>query len=334
MTTIVYPDTLKTALADTNIPAGSRLLLRGGTYTEGDLRCYLSDVTITNYPGETVVLRPASGYRVLLFQDVQNIVLDGLEIDGTNVTNEGIKITNTSNNIRVTNCEIHHCNSQGLLLTQAIHHIEIDNCNIHHNGQDHLDHGIYVWSTYDDLHVTVHNNVIANNSSNGFHAYNSAGNGYYIVRNNYFDANGEVGIGCYYGRAEVYNNVVRDTQHRGIALRYYLENALLVFNTILNSGEQNIDITNLSKPTPTIQIYNTLFSGIGQGIVNNTAYPFNAGGNFTAWDNLSTNAITDNGGADVTANSGASGAGLVVTGLAVDYGGNARANPPTIGAWE
>jgi hypothetical protein len=323
MDEIIFPGTLEQALRSSQILPGSRLLLRGGNYLVGNVICTLSNITIMSYPGEQAVIIPASGYRAMLFESVSDITISGLIIDGSNLTNESVKVTGTSSNIRVTNCEIKN-GRHGVLMTGAVNGCEIDNCNIHHNGIGHLDHGIYVSSQHAGLVLTVRNNQISFNSSNGVHAYAGGDGAEYIIRNNFLDGNGEVGIGCYHGKSQVYNNVVRGSGLRGITCRYDLVVAHVYFNTIGNSGEENIELAAIDT-TPEIVIQNNLCFGTG-GLIENTS-----GKSVTETNNLFGD-VVDNGGSDIRPT--ITGNGIAIDGITTDYGGNARANPPTIGAWE
>lgn len=305
--------------------------MRAGTYKTGDLRCFLSGITIMPYPGEVAILAPTGGYRVFLFDSVSDILLTALLIDCASVTSEGVKITGTSSNIKVTECEVRNAPAQGILMTGTISGCEVSGCNIHHNGLDHLDHGVYISSQYAGLAATIKGNVISDNASNGVHAFAGSVDSEYVVAGNLLERNGEVGVGCYCGHARVYNNIIRDTGMRGIAIRFDIKSVLAAFNTIDDSAQQNIEISNLYREVA-IELRNDLFLGTGGATTNLDAVPT------TESNNLESDGtdIADNGGADIKPVTGslAIGGGVAVDGITDDYGGNVRANPPTIGAWE
>lgn len=318
MISIIFPGTLAQALQDARILPGSRLLLHGGNYLVGDLQCTLNNVTITNYPGEQAVIIPASGYRCVYLSSVSDVTLDGLTIDGSNVSNECIKIDGNSSNIQITNCEIRNGGTHGVLVSGAAGGLEIDHCNVHDNAPGHLNHGIYLSSQFSGVVANIHHNTISNNGSNGIHAYGGDGSGEYTASYNYLTGNAEVGVGCYHGIARVYNNVIRNSE-RGIACRYEVVSALIAFNTGYNNSYTDIELAELSQ-SPTISV------------LNNIAEIVNISGVTITEANNATGSMTDGGGADLRLSVPV--AGAAVDGITDDYAGTARANPPTIGAYE
>lgn len=330
MTEIIYPSTLANALQSSVILPGSRLLLRGGNYLVGDLQCKLNNVTIMPYDNESVTIIPANGYRALFFDSVSNVTVSGLTIDGSNISNECIKITGNASNIHITNCEI-RWGRHAILMTGTVNNCEIDHCNIHHNGLSHLDHGVYLSSDYAGQVANVHHNTISNNASNGVHAYGGDTNSEYTISHNYLFGNGEVGIGLYHGLASVYNNIVRGSGQRGITCRYALKGALIVYNTIIDSGGQNLELNALSQEQVEIVVKNNLFLGGGGAIINPGNVEINASNNLEPDWTYITNDEDD---VRPLPGSEAIGGGISVANITDDYAGNERQNPPTIGAYE
>ncbi|OGI89794.1 hypothetical protein A3B01_00340, partial [Candidatus Nomurabacteria bacterium RIFCSPLOWO2_01_FULL_41_52b] len=190
--------------------AGKTLYVRGGTYKESLVNGVIppgdswnNPVTITAYPGETVIMRPDPG-ATFIFQFIgpqKYIIIDGLVLDGANISHDVIKITwatatGYSHHIRIANSEVMNSQKnsgctkisgttgnfgpcgQGMLITSGSDYNEFINLKVHDNGKTDFDHGIYLGS---------HNNLIENSSF-----YNNAGWGIQkypagdnnIIRNN------------------------------------------------------------------------------------------------------------------------------------------------------
>src|SRR5262249_10956762 len=80
---------------------GITVCIPGGT-------SWSSPVTVAAYPGETVVIKPSSGLRLLNFENPgQNyIIIDGFILDGSNVGYDVIQIQDNAHHIRIINSEI------------------------------------------------------------------------------------------------------------------------------------------------------------------------------------------------------------------------------------
>src|SRR5574337_1643406 len=93
---------------------GDTLSVRGGIYAEAvhDIpsgTSWSAPVTVAAYPGETVTVQPgATGWSAIYLYDRSYIVLDGLIVDGTNLTSTSILtyLDGTSHDIRVQDSEI------------------------------------------------------------------------------------------------------------------------------------------------------------------------------------------------------------------------------------
>src|SRR5215204_1460060 len=103
------------------LKAGDKLSIREGTYSEvinsqaqtvPAGTSWSSPVTIAAYSGETVTLKPSSGYAVIqvVGNDSKYVIFDRLIIDGVNVENKAVNLDGVSQSgagyIRFTNCEI------------------------------------------------------------------------------------------------------------------------------------------------------------------------------------------------------------------------------------
>jgi hypothetical protein len=317
---IVFPGTLAEALQSPLILPGSRLLLRAGNYTLGNLQCTLSNVTIMPYPGETVTLIALSGYRCLLVNNCHDVILDGLIFDGTHVLSEVLKITDTTANIIVQNCEVKNGTRHGILISGTPTSCQIINNHVHHNGSGGLDHGVYLSSVGG---VTVSQNEIDHNTGHGVHAYGSNDAAAYTIERNYVHDDGERGIGVYYGTAYVYNNIIRHAASIGVRASYNLVTAKIYNNTVTHSGGSAMEIANFYN-SPTLTITNNLLLDNNYNIDADQSGAVNVSHTSTAAP------ASDDGGAGIVGSED----GIALAEITVDYGGNARANPPTCGATE
>jgi parallel beta-helix repeat protein len=265
---------------------GDTLSVRQGSYSEALLDAipegtsWSAPVTVTAYPGETVILRPTAGTsRVLMFSSSASsyIVVSGLVLDGCNVSYDAVKISWTSgrggsaaNHIRLLNCEIKNAAENNLLIdgnpNRLVDYNEILGCTIHDNrGVSDLDgahyHGIYCTSSYN----LFHGNNIYNNTGYGIHIYQSKGvssiecssntvSQNQLHDNGKFGNTGSAGITASVGDGnKVINNLVWNNP-RGIAVDYGASNTLIYNNTVYknNAGNAGIDIANNGNATGTI----------------------------------------------------------------------------------
>src|SRR3990167_3742556 len=253
------------------LSAGKTLYIRGGTYKESLVNGVIppgdswnNPVTIAAYPGETVIMRPDPG-ATFIFQFIgpqKYIIIDGLVLDGANISHDVIKITwatatGYSHHIRIANSEV--MNSQknsgctkkignkgnfgpcgmGMLITAGSDYNEFINLKVHDNGKTDFDHGIYLGS---------HNNLIENSSF-----YNNAGWGIQkypagdnnIIRNNKIYNNARdgfrgVGIGMYGGTDNLVEGNTVYGNKDGIGAQYGERNLTISNKTIYNNSNYGI----------------------------------------------------------------------------------------------
>lgn len=347
-----YTDSLRSALTNpVFVVPGNRLLLMGGVYEiNADIVLTIKDVTIMPYPGETPVIRCTGGtYYLLQFGvDSNNIILDGLVLENVSKSiTTAIKITDGSHDITIRNCEIRNFTGQGILMTNGngvTQNITIENCHIHHNGgSDPFIHNIY--ASIGGL--TVRNCELDHAGGWGFHAFDGHDGESYTVENCYIH-NNYVGIGAYYGNATLQNNVVRDNTIYSISHKYDLQTALTRFNTCL--GQVVVD--ELSDKNQVIDIVDNVLKTMGldalflsgrhgmttahYNLIDGTVYQLNETYSTVAANVVATfTPITDTGESILPGvGNPAIGIGLYQADCLSDYGGNARLNPPTAGAWE
>ena len=341
---------------------GYTIYIRDGTYAES-ITNIPSGVTLKNYTGENPVIQPpaSSGY-VLYEENTSGVVANGLVLDATNVTYDCVKVTGTSVNCQLLNSEIKNAPGQGVLNGGAANGLIIDNCHIHHNGTSaQLDHGVYSGQTG----IIIRNCEIDHNASRGLHFWAGPDYATIDVHNNYIHDNGAQGIGCYYGRSTIVNNVIRRNPY-GIMLMYDPAYSLVANNTCTEATNADIEISTLGANAVDLNIINNACFSDGSkpfGIV--IAPSTSATGTINVKNNLSdghsTNdylATTPEGAivptlsdnqwdveftpiTDDTADvidpgvgNPVIGTGLYLSNVLTDYAGVSRSNPPSIGAYE
>ena len=368
--TVGNPVSLVIALASGNVIPGDTLQLRGGTYTLADMEINYhgtaeAPITITNYPGETVTFRPASGYRIMLITGDYITITGDIVFDGINVASECIKITNAGDEIPIgvvlSGLECKNAPLNGVMISGTGVSATLTNLEIHDIGTNGQHHGIYV----QEGTIGINGCEIYNVSGHGIHPY--GGTSTIEVYGNYIHDCTVAGIGAYSpGGAKIYSNVLR---RNGVNLRcrYSVNNLEIYYNTSVEAVNHGMECRAISLDAFNAKIYNNIFYGNGAigayfqthdgGVLADDCIDFYNNlitGNVTsdltlgeaadvAAVDLANNLIgggfdpiTDDAGAGYKPGVGnaAKGAGVAVVGITTDYGGNARANPPTIGAWE
>lgn len=235
--------------------------------------------------GETVIIKPpdSSFARVIIFAPnevevvphCQYIEFRDLEIDGSNVTSDTVKVTVSSattqpHHIRFRNCNIHQGvaphHAQGVLISDG-NNIEIIGGQVHDNGTDGQDHQIYIshtsFNTVDGVEIyngpshgiqvwsdglpsvqatnnTIKNNI-AHDTDRGFGVYCGDGN---LVYNNSAYSN-VYGVflrndGGTLDAPGIYNNTIYSNSNTGILIQS-VEGAALIKNNIVYLNSTNID---------------------------------------------------------------------------------------------
>lgn len=258
--------------------AGDKLSIREGTYNETintqaqtvpTGTSWDSPVTIAAYSGETVILKPSSGYAVI--QIVGNkqkyLVFDRLIIDAANTTNRGINLDGVNLSgagyIRFTNCEVRNSPDAGVLTHRKSNYNEFINCNFHHNGLDPnagslpIGHGLYI-ATSNNL---IEGCEIHHNTGYGLHVYdgtgaNNADNN--VVRknrayNNATNSQHAAGILIGSGSGNSASNNIAYGQPVGIMVGYNgSTNSKIYNNTVYNNRVDGIQIRS-SSSTATVK---------------------------------------------------------------------------------
>jgi hypothetical protein len=246
------PDTPKRTLngAVGCLTPGSVLYVRGGVYAEQlwdaipSGSSWDAPVTIAAYPGESATLQPPDGAdRVLHFQNNhQYIVIDGLVLDGVNVSSDAVKITygsdpaTAAHHIRIQNSEVKNAPGQGILDVGPNGHNEFLNLRVHDNGGSavsYLQHGIYIAAPND---LVAGSNVYAN-AGYGIQIQYDWASGT-VVRASAFHDNQVGGIVVASGPADVVlmNNLVFRNFRIGVQVTYGTSRVHVYNNTIVDNS--------------------------------------------------------------------------------------------------
>ena len=253
---------------------GDTLYVKSGTYTEEAIRTFPSGtswdnpITIMAYPGSTVTLKPDSGSDVLRFVRCHYIIIDKFVLDGSNVENNGIKITTEAHHIRIQNSEVMRAPRQGILITTD-GSINSDfnqfiNLNVHHNGTTDFDHGVYIESSHNlvdrssihhnagwGVHIysggcddCANDNIVSNNAiydnamigDRGPGIILSSGSGNLAYNNLVWGNNGGIQVALGASDVKVYNNVVYANDYNGIYIFSSSTNAVVRNNIVFQNG--------------------------------------------------------------------------------------------------
>lgn len=131
---------------------GGRVIMRGGICSEPIDNVFPTGSTLyptrlTTYAAETVTIHPASSNRSGIYNDIDgrdHIVVDGkFVIDGTGITVDGIKFSNTDD-LTLRGITVHNAPGQGVLIDSTCHTVVIDDLLLYSNGTvTGFDHNIY-----------------------------------------------------------------------------------------------------------------------------------------------------------------------------------------------
>jgi parallel beta-helix repeat protein len=283
--------------------AGRTVTVYAGTYAEsfsqtggttgihgGD--SWASPFTIEANGSDTVIIQPASGTNVLLFEDadVHHVIFDGIDIDGTNVSGDVIKIAfdtaGASHHIRFNDAVIvgdsgtANCVLIDGGAAEVVDGNEFIDSEIHSCGNDaNAEHGIFLDS--DDNIIT--GCTIHGNAGAGIQVWNSNGglaSNLTISHNKIYD-NGNGGIILYDApAAEVFNNLIYEnaansSSSSGIRLNTDSDGALIYNNTVTDDAGKGIWINSAGCSAAELInniVYNngSQITDAGTGTVNTT----------------------------------------------------------------
>lgn len=241
------------AQAANMIPDGGEIVLRGGVYPENIYRVLPSNSTLKSFKGERAVIRPGSGNWALhISYSVENVTVQGVEIDATGTLYDAVKVTTYAKNIRLIDCDIHGSVSHGVLVSDHAENVSIIGGRVHDNGVSDSRHGIYFSAIDGGL---VDGVEIYNNKGHAVHVY-GGGNGYHnTVRGNYIHDNG-AGVGAYYGTVDIENNTITNSGNYLIRLQYALESAVVSDNDLSypNPTWTSIYVANLTTENALVTV--------------------------------------------------------------------------------
>lgn len=327
------------------VGAGDTLCVRGGTYAEklgGDWPSGTSwgnAVTVRAYPGEMVIVRPSSGYIAVEFWgNAHHVVLDGLVLDGSNVSDNVVKMQwggegATPHHIRFVGCEIRGSSYPNIQVGHGSDYNEFVDCDIHDSGS----YGAYVEGSHNLFEgCDIHDN----HGGWGLHVYSGHSGyppDYNVVRgcrvyDNHGSSGWGAGIGFYIGTGNVaYNNLVWGTNWRGITVATNASDTRIYNNTVYGSRSDGIL---LGITTHGSVARNNIVWQNGGAELNNEGGVGTVSHNLTNADPLFVNA----GGHDfrLLVGSPAIDAGIALAEVPVDFAGTARPQGAgyDMGAWE
>ena len=200
--------------------AGQTVQVAAGTYTEtinNNLpggSSWSAPFTLAAAMSGTVTLQPPVGAaRCLLIASAgsQYAIVRGLVCDGTNITNEGIKIADSSYGvasfIRIQDTEVKNAKHHGVSVVHSTDN-ELIHITAHDNGTtDDADYGISIGEA---AHRTViRDSTVYNNHATGIQVYSTTTppDGC-LVRNNRVYTNGTSGVVLWATNTLAYNNVI------------------------------------------------------------------------------------------------------------------------------
>jgi parallel beta-helix repeat protein len=252
----------------TVLKPGDTLYLRSGIYAES-LRnkiaggtSWSAPVKVAAFPGETVTLRPALGTNVLWLSGTNRryIVIEGLIIDGSNVSSNGIKIDSgdgtvatAAHHIRIKDVEVMNAPNQGILVSRYCDDNEFLNLHVHHNGTDlTTDHGIYIQGSRN----LIRGGQWHHNKRYGIHLYQYGMSNVVSSARIYGNTRGI--ISSQQADNLITNNLVYQNTDRGILLAN--GNNLKVYNnTVYNNGQYGIELN--SSGVTNAQVRNNIAFG-------------------------------------------------------------------------
>ena len=341
---------------------GDTLFVESGTYAESlqatipGGTSWSNPVTVMAYPGDTVTIEPTSqqdAESVFMFYgaDEQYIIAQGFIINARNVTNDAVKITNSSSagaasHIKIADCEIENAPQNGILTTDGAGYNQFLNLNVHNNGDTRFRNGLYL-STANNV---VSGCTVYSNSGTGISIYSEASTtdcNNNIVSGNISYNNGirtstlASGIDIASGTGiQVYNNICYGNNSDGIQVDYWSPtHVTVVNNTCVGNSGNGIYVGNGTDgdeggPAVGTLVENNICYNNAQGDFTNLGTSTTQLTNLFGINPLFVNLAGDN--FHLTAGSPAIDAGTATNAPSTDFAGNARPQGSSyhIGAYE
>ena len=217
-----------------SMSGGDTLIIKGGTYAEGNLTPP-SGTTIRAASGETVVIQPDNQGVDTIFDfrsGSRDITIDGVVLDAGGKTGFPVYGAADVAGITIKNSEIKGGRHSGLLLAGSNWNIQGNY--IHDNGTDTTyDHGIYFYG--DNSRIV--GNRLERNACFNIQNYGSSGGGYHnIYEGNLFTASGCGWVASTGSDITFRGNIMVDdgTQNPAWAMQAYVDNMVIEGNTFVN----------------------------------------------------------------------------------------------------
>lgn len=273
--------------------AGDTLWIHGGVWTTAITTetmaitggsSWATQLLVAEWPGETVIIRPASGTRVLYLadEDASYIEFRDIDFDAVNVTSDAVKLTasfTASHHIRLRGGSVKNAGDgvlrgddleQGILVTNGADSNEFIGVEVAYNGEaSNRDHGFYI-ATDDNLVDGCH---VHHNAAVGVQIVDVGADGdpdRNVVRNSDIHDNGQAGptgegITVCGADNRIERNYSHDNQAAGI-LVYDVDGVCDAINTTVRSnwltGNGGEPITVYPTAVGTVESGNFLFAPV------------------------------------------------------------------------
>jgi hypothetical protein len=176
------PLDLATALSGQNVPPGSTIWLRSGTY-RGAFNSRLNGrddarIVVRASPGERAILDCGTRGPVLgvfgaytTFQDIEVTCSTSSRVDSGQANDPSGIVANESTRVSFINLVVHDMPGQGFGVWTESVEAEVYGTIVYYNGTNHFDHGIYTQNATGTKRIE--DNIIFGQASHGIHAFGS-----------------------------------------------------------------------------------------------------------------------------------------------------------------
>ena len=160
-------DDIKDAINSLSSTGGS-IYIKEGTYIFDLIILPNKPLKLAGTGFATILKSSATGAGILGFIDLStnnpnDVILDNLNIDGSDISKTGIFISSSSN-VRIENCWVHNFIQVGILSDGGISRNTIQNCKIYSNGAGNAGEAGIWWT---NRNAIIINNWIYNNNGEG-----------------------------------------------------------------------------------------------------------------------------------------------------------------------
>lgn len=271
--------TIQKATTSAMVRGGDTVLIKSGTYHENITILKSGQngkpITFKNYPGDTVIVEPASSgwWGVFTIQGRSHLRLEGLEIRG-NAVGWGVLVEHAahnpgipSNNIELVGLHVHHTGGEAIQIRGNAHDILIEDCLVHDGTAGASGIDIYQWP---DARGRPHHVTVRGCTAHNFRRYGgiaSEQTDSLLIENNEVHSN-ELGLDIGSGKSNTLrNNTIYDCVN-AIAVSSN-HNSQIYGNTITNISEEafyNYYFADHGEPHTGNKYYNNVIKNAGGGI--------------------------------------------------------------------